>query len=162
MMIFETEFAGMCRRHTSSGRLNEERQVEAGTWRRAGWRVDLVESRGCKHRFHENDRFYCWQSNRDLMVLCFRRDQLLSAWECSLAAIIAGGGRAFPFSAAIGGFLRESISTKAVEGLEKQEDCYQAERNVNAATHFDLRIADPFDSERPVLGCLIRRTGVAP
>jgi hypothetical protein len=33
---------------------------------------------------------------------------------------------------------------------------------VNAATHFDLRIADLFDSERPVLGCLIRRTGVAP
>jgi len=119
--------------------------------------VDLVESRRGKRRFDENDRFYCWQSNRDLMVLCFRRDQLLSTGECSLAAIIAGGRRAFPFSAAIGGFLREFISTKAVEGLEKQKDCYQADRNVNATTHFDLRIADRFGSERPVLGCLIRR-----
>lgn len=92
-----------------------------------------------------------------MIVLGFRRNKLLSAGKCTFAAIIPGGGPAFPFSAAIGGFLREFIPTEAVEGFEKQQNCYQADRNVNAATHFDLRIADPIDSRLP---CYRRRRAI--
>jgi hypothetical protein len=49
---------------------------------------------------------------------------------------VIGGRHTLPPFAAIGGFLRELASaTEAVEGLEQQEHCYQADRNMNATAH---------------------------
>ena len=116
--------------------------------------MDLVESHRCKHRFHDNDRFYCWHGNRDVVVLCFRRDQLVPTGDCAFAAIIAGGRRAFPFFTAIRGFLCEFLPTKAVKGFEKQENCYQADRNVDAATHSYYKI-----SKISIRGGIARKDG---
>ena len=67
------------------------------------------------------------------------RDKVLAAWQSAFTAIVCIRGRtAFAPFAAIRGFLRKFAASEAVERLQKQEDCYDADRNVAAATHSTL------------------------
>ena len=73
--------------------------------------------------------------NLALLRLC-RCNEVFAARKSSLTAIVIGGRHTLPPFAAIGGFLRELGSAgEAVEGLEQQEHCYQADHNMNATAH---------------------------
>jgi len=61
---------------------------------------------------------------------------LFAAWKGAFAAIVCiRRWNAFAPFAALRGFLGELSAAEAVERLQEQEDCYEADRNVNAATH---------------------------
>jgi hypothetical protein len=64
---------------------------------------------------------------------------LLAAGKSPFAAIVrAGRGNAFTLFAAIRSFLGELPAAEAVKRPHEQEDCHEADRYVNAATHFYL------------------------
>ncbi len=73
------------------------------------WRLVLVNFRGC--------------------------DNFFTAGKRTFAAIVAGGWSALASLAAIGGLFRKFAAAEAVEWLEQQEDCQQADRDMNAAMH---------------------------
>jgi len=70
------------------------------------------------------------------MIRRFGHYQLLAARKSPFAAIVrVGRGNAFTLFAAIRSFLSELPTAEAVEWPHEQEDCYGADRYVNAATH---------------------------
>ena len=61
---------------------------------------------------------------------------MLAARESAFAAIVCISRRnTFPFFAAFRGFRGELSAAKAVERLEKQEHCDDADRNVDSPPH---------------------------
>ena len=69
----------------------------------------------------------------------FEGHKLLAARNGAFAAIVRIRRRnTFALLAAVRGFLGERPGTETVERLQEQEDCYQADRNVNASAHFAL------------------------
>ena len=70
------------------------------------------------------------------MMRRFGRHKLLAPRKGTLAAIVCIRRRnAFALFAAVRGFLGEWPAAEAVERLQEQEDCDDANRNVNAAPH---------------------------
>src|SRR5438552_1292253 len=70
------------------------------------------------------------------MMRRFGCHKLLAARKGAFATIVRTRRRnTFAFFAAVRGFLGEWSAAEAVERLQEQEDCYQADRNVNAAMH---------------------------
>jgi hypothetical protein len=70
------------------------------------------------------------------MVRRFRRHKLLAAWKRAFTAIVRARGRnALALFATVRGFLGELSAAEAVERLHEQEDCYEADRDVNATSH---------------------------
>jgi len=111
--------------------------VEAGTWGRAGRRRDICEG---IYREHWRDRTkrVCGDEIkcRCGMIRRFGRHQLLATRNGAFAAIVRIRRRnTFALLAAVRGFLREWPAAEAVECFQKQEDCDNANRNVNATTH---------------------------
>ena len=109
----------------------------AGTWRRARRRLDISES-GCRERWRNQTR--CGRSDelkcRRGMMRRFGRHKLLAARKGSFATIVSIRRRnTFALLAAVRGFLGELSAAEAVERLQEQENCDDANRNVNAAAH---------------------------
>ena len=124
-------------RGTSGLGLDQEWQIDSGNWRRLGRRVAIGESNCRERRLNKSrrargDEIKC----RCGMMRRFGRHKVLAARKRAFAAIVCiGRGNAFALFAAIRGFLRERPAAEAVERLEEQENCYDANRNVNATTH---------------------------
>ena len=143
-MTFLGSLVRRVERHTSGLGLDQEWQVELGTWRRASGRVDIGQS-GCSERRLNrtrrvgSDEIEC----RFRMVRRFGRHELPAARKSAFAAVVrVRRGKALALFAAIRGFLGELSAAKAIERLQKQEDCDDANRNVNATAHSSLRVAD--------------------
>ena len=124
-------------RDTSGLRLDQEWQVEAGTWGRAGRRRDICEG---VYREHWRDRKRRHRADeikrRCRMIRRFGRHKLLAARNGAFAAIVRIRRRnTFALLAAFRGFLGEWPATETVERLQEQEDCDDANRDVNATTH---------------------------
>ena len=74
----------------------------------------------------------------------FGRHKLLATRKGAFAAIVRIRRRnAFALFAAIRGFLGERPAAEAVEWLQKQENCYEGNRNVNATTHSLIGYQNP-------------------
>jgi len=72
------------------------------------------------------------------MVSCFRRHKLIAVRHGVLTAIVGFGCRdALTFKTAIRGLLARCSSREAVKRPDKQKNCYQSDRNVNAALHLN-------------------------
>jgi hypothetical protein len=70
------------------------------------------------------------------MMRRFGCHKLLAARKRAFAAIVRTRRRnTFAFFAAVRGFLGELSAAETVERLQEQENCNEANRNVNAATH---------------------------
>ena len=66
----------------------------------------------------------------------FGRHKLLAARKGAFATIVRiRRGNAFALFAAVRGFLGELSGAETIERLQKQEDCEDANRDVNAAEH---------------------------
>jgi len=77
------------------------------------------------------------------MIRRFGHYKLLAAGKSSLAAFVRVRRRnAFAFFAAIRCFLSELPAAEAVKWPHEQDDCYEANRYVNAAMHSIFTIAD--------------------
>ena len=74
------------------------------------------------------------------MVRRFGRHKVLAAWKRAFATIVCiRGGNAFTLLAAVHGFLGELSAAEAVEWLQKQQHCDEANRDVNATAHALLK-----------------------
>ena len=124
-------------RDTSGLRLDQEWQVEAGTWGRAGRRLDVGESCCRKRRRNRTRCIHRYEINcRCGMMRRFGCHKLLAARKGAFAAIVCiRRWNAFAPFAALRGFLGELSAAEAVERLQEQEDCDDANRDVNATTH---------------------------
>jgi hypothetical protein len=70
------------------------------------------------------------------MVSSFRHHKLAGARDGVLTALVGVRRRnAFAFETAIRSLAGRLTASKAVKRSDKQNDCHQADRNVNAAAH---------------------------
>ena len=115
--------ARRARKHTLAGRSDEEWKVETRTWRRAGWRVCLVQGHRHEHGLRDRHARHHGQSDGKMVMLRLcGPNQVIAARKRSFAAIVLSRWPALPSLAAFSGFFRELATTEAVEWLQQQEN----------------------------------------
>ena len=117
--------------------LDQEWQIEAGNGRRPGRRIVIDANEGRQYRRDGGGRISRDEIESQRGVTRrLRLQKLLAPGKGAFAAIVRTRRRnTFTFFAAVRGFLGELSGAEAVERLQEQEDCHQADRNVNAAMH---------------------------